>query len=492
VRAVIGIVVAVALLSPSSSDGEAFQETCVQVTGTPVGMQIIQGQLIHGDVKLWNNMWGMRGYKNDNLEQCLFTDGADLGWTWIKGTTDPVCCAPGSQRCPAPACMYQFSIPSLNYGVDPWGNTTGAADLPVNVGNLQSLVVSHDITYVATDDTPGSPGPIYARHSLVYDLFLTTEEPAAGTDVSTSITDEMLIFLHYNPEYPDIEACSSTMNDPIEPNAVFDGFNSYDYHAFSPFNVIGQNYHQFRLVGGDLASTPIPQNVDLAPFLRYIKKRHDQPDLWVGKIVMGTQLYDHTTGSATFHGGPTFAVESCECPQIADATCTTGFAKGALLIEETVPGKEKFLAKLTKGPQLARTDMGNPMAVAGGTTSYSLCIYDENSDLVSSMCVDRAGDTCGGRPCWKSLRGDPPNGKGYFYKDTAADSGITKLLYKSASAGRSKVIITGRGSNIPSGIAAALQSSTQATIQLRSSDAQCLSVTLSDVKRNDADSYKIK
>jgi hypothetical protein len=488
-KTAIGVVMAAVLLIPSCSSGGAFQETCVQVNGTPVGMQIIQGQLSQGDMNLWNNMWGIRGYKNDNLEQCLFTDGTDLGWTWTKGTTDPACCAPVGQSCQFPPCMYQFSIPQLNYGVDPFGNTTGATNLPVNVANLQSLAVSHDITYVATDDMPGSPGPIYARHSLIYDLFLTTEKPAAGTDVSHSITDEVLIFLAYNPEYPDIEACSSTMSDPIEPNAVFDGFNYYDYHAFSPLNVIGQNYHQFRLVGGNVVGAPIPQEVDLAPFLRYIKERHDQPDLWVGKVVMGTQLYDHTRGSVTFHGGPVFAVESCDCPQIADATCTAGFDKGTLLVEETIPGKEKFLAKLIRGPELAQTDLGDPI---GGGTKYSLCIYDENSNLAASMCVDRAGDVCDGTPCWKSLGNAPPNGKGYRFKDHSADAGILKLLYKAGDTGKSKVIVKGRGANIRSGIPAALQSSNQATIQLRTEAGQCLSATMTDVKRNGPGCFKIK
>jgi len=102
--------------------------------------------------------------------------------------------------CPAPACMYQFSFESLHYGVSKWGISSGAFDMPVRVGDLQSFVGTHDITYVTTDDTPGSPGPIYARHALVYNLFLTTEEPAPGQNIS-----------------------------------------------------IGQNYQQFRRVGGDVA-----------------------------------------------------------------------------------------------------------------------------------------------------------------------------------------------------------------------------------------------
>jgi hypothetical protein len=300
-----GFLVTVALLCASTPPPAFGFEDCIEAYGTTVPLQIIVGQLTLGDMWLWNNMWGIRGHAIDNFKQCLFTDGDEFGWTWIKGTTDPVCSAPGGPPCPAPACMYQFTFGSLNYGVDPWGNDTGAADMPVNVRDLQSFVGTHDITYVATDDAPGSPGPIYARHALVYDLFLTTEEPEAGQDHSQSITDEVIIMMHYNPEYPDIEACSSTMSDPIEASAVFDGFYHYDYHSFDDGNSIGQNYHQFRRVGGDVAGAPVPANLDMVPFFQYLKQRYDQPDLWLGQVVIGEQLYDHTHGSVTFNSTPT-------------------------------------------------------------------------------------------------------------------------------------------------------------------------------------------
>jgi hypothetical protein len=96
------------------------------------------------------------------------------------------------------------------------------------------------------------------------------------------------------------------MSDPIEANAVFDGFHSYDYQSYGENNAIGQNYHQFRLVGGDVAGAPIPTNLDMVPFLQYLKRRYDQPDLWLGKVTIGAQLYDHTQGSVTFNSTPTF------------------------------------------------------------------------------------------------------------------------------------------------------------------------------------------
>lgn len=485
---------------------EEFQESCVREAGTPVDMAIIQGELISGDIKLWNNMWGIRGHKNDDLEQCLFTDGDDLGWRWRKGTTDRTCCAPEGQGCQFPFCMFQFSFPSLNYGVDPWGNGTGAPDLPASVANLQSLVVEHDITYEAIDVMPGTPAqiftpyypygspfPIYARHSLIYDLFLTTEKPAEGVDVSASATDEMLIFLNYNPEYPDEEACSLTVSEPIEAKAVFDGHHYYDYHTFSPFNVIGRNYHQFRLVGGDSPDNPIPQRVDLVPFLRYLKERYQQPDLWVGKIVMGTQTYDHTQGSVTFHDGPDFDVDACDCPQVADATCTTGFDRGMLAIDASDPGNERLRARMTGGPRLTQKDMGNPIGATGGDTSYSVCLYDESSELAGSLCVDRTDDFCNGKPCWRQIGSRrTPSRKGYAYKDSKAETGIQRLWYRSGKDGHSRLIVKGRGPNIQSGLPAALASSEEVTVQVRSSDAQCLSVTLDDVRKSDDDRYTIR
>lgn len=181
------------------------------------------------------------------------------------------------------------------------------------------------------------------------------------------------------------------------------------------------------------------------------------------------------------------------CPEVADSGCTSGFSKGFLLVRD-VSGKEKIIGKWIKGPALSQTDMGNPLA-GGSGTAWTMCIYDQSDALVGQLVVDRAGDSCSGRPCWKSVGKEPPDpaGKGYKYKDAALSSdGVQKIIYKGGTAGHSKAILKGKGSNIPSGIAAALQSSTQATIQLRSSDGECLSAVLTDRKKNDVDFYKIK
>jgi hypothetical protein len=191
------------------------------------------------------------------------------------------------------------------------------------------------------------------------------------------------------------------------------------------------------------------------------------------------------------------------CPDSIGAGCAAGFAKGVFLVDERVAGKEKLVAKMLKGPALMQTDLGNPLdAGQGGTgTAYSLCVYDGAGDLVfgrrgpADVVVDRAGDVCAGKPCWKAV-GNAPNdprgpGTGYKYKDPAsASDGVFQLVYKGGDTGKSQVTLTGNGSGLPSGIPAALQSSSQVTVQLRSSDGICLSVDLSDIKKHERSLFK--
>ena len=168
------------------------------------------------------------------------------------------------------------------------------------------------------------------------------------------------------------------------------------------------------------------------------------------------------------------------------------FPKGLFAVKETPAGKEKLLAKFIGGPALAQTDLGNPLSTGG--TAYTLCVYDDGGSLVGELTVDRAGDTCGTDPCWRAIGGAPPSGKGYKYKDDAlAASGAFKILYKGGAAGKSKALFKGKGNDLPDGIAAALQSSANATVQLRGDDAtECLSITVSDIKKHDPDFFKAK
>ena len=180
------------------------------------------------------------------------------------------------------------------------------------------------------------------------------------------------------------------------------------------------------------------------------------------------------------------------CPAAPDGTCLSTFAKGMLLVKDAPAGKEKLQAKLIGGPALVQTALGNPLS--GGGTSYNLCIYDDVGNLVDEVDVARAGDTCGGDPCWKALGAAPPDGKGYKYKDSLLSAGgVSQILYKGGPAGKSKALVKGSGAGLSPGVAAALDSSSSATVQLRGSDASvCLSLTVSDIKKHDPTFFKGK
>jgi hypothetical protein len=197
------------------------------------------------------------------------------------------------------------------------------------------------------------------------------------------------------------------------------------------------------------------------------------------------------TPTATATITPTATPTPLDCPAAPDGTCLNPFAKGLLLVKEA-GSKSKFIAKMIGGPATAQTDLGDPLM--GGGTVYHMCLYDGVGNLVGKLNVARAGATCGSAPCWKAVGGDPPGGKGYKYKDKAATAdGVTQILYLSGAAGKTKALVKGAGANLPTGIAAALQSSTSATAQLHGNDApKCLSVTVTDVKKHDPTLFKAK
>lgn len=193
---------------------------------------------------------------------------------------------------------------------------------------------------------------------------------------------------------------------------------------------------------------------------------------------------------------PIDATDTC-CPPTPD-TCTGGFAKGILIVKEAA-GKEKLLVKMIKGPAILQADFGDP--VTAGGTKYNLCIYDDTPSLAGELIVDRGGDTScsgGATDCWSPIGPLPPSGKGYRYKDydLLAD-GAAKILLKGGalSAGKSKIIVKGKGTSLPLPITPSLTATTSVTVQLRGDDAPapgCWSVVLSTIKKQTADSFKAK
>ena len=170
-------------------------------------------------------------------------------------------------------------------------------------------------------------------------------------------------------------------------------------------------------------------------------------------------------------------------------TCTTNWGKASLLVTETRFGKERIKVDLKKGPAVNATSYGDP---ASGSAAYSLCLHDANDNLAGALTVDRAGDTCSGKPCWRDL-----GPRGFVYKDKVASSdGVTRLKLIPGAVGQSRIQIRAannrsRGqTTMPTGIAQALAGSARATLQLHLHGGGCFEAVLDDVKRNEPAFFK--
>jgi hypothetical protein len=164
--------------------------------------------------------------------------------------------------------------------------------------------------------------------------------------------------------------------------------------------------------------------------------------------------------------------------------------RGILLVKEKVSGNERLKA-LLKGlvPTVDATQFGDPVS---GMTVYAICLYDGSDALVATLEVDRAGATCAGQPCWKAL-----GTSGFRYSDAATTAdGVQKIIVKGGDAGKGRVLVkaknnTARGqTSMPVGITAALESNASATVQVLTDDADCFTLTLTDVQQAASDFLK--
>ncbi len=198
-------------------------------------------------------------------------------------------------------------------------------------------------------------------------------------------------------------------------------------------------------------------------------------------------------GSSCDDGVVCTALDTCDgagaCQSGGPATTCISWPKANLLIKEKKAGKEKLIAKFLRGPALGQGDFGNPEA---GSTGYEICVFDDAGNLAGSMSVDRAGDLCAQKACWKAKKET-----GWQYKDkSAASDGVTKVKLFGGSAGKTQIQVQA-GNNgkkgqlsMPVGVAAALMGTTSATVQVLASDAQCFDVTLNQIKKQEQDFFK--
>jgi cysteine-rich repeat protein len=167
-------------------------------------------------------------------------------------------------------------------------------------------------------------------------------------------------------------------------------------------------------------------------------------------------------------------------------------AQAQLAASEKTAGKEKLKVQWKKvASATTQGAFGDPVM---GTTRVALCLYDDVGTLIRGFVVDRGGQLCAEKPCWKV------NGtKGYGYKDKAAASdGISKIVYGAGEAEKGKADAAGANNAskgqtaLPTGVVAALSGKTNPTMQLVTSNGLCLGATMTEVTTDDGIQYKAR
>lgn len=176
------------------------------------------------------------------------------------------------------------------------------------------------------------------------------------------------------------------------------------------------------------------------------------------------------------------------CSMSPQPNCNAA-AQAKLDINEKKTGKEKMKLQWKKlAGATTQLGFGDPVA---GTTAVTLCIYNDGDGLVEEYIVDRAGDQCAGKDCWKAKG---TKGYGYKDKDNFAD-GISKLSFKTGAAGGGKADAKGKNNaaksqnSLPVGVVTKLNGNIAPRIQMLTSNNFCVSATMTDVKKDDATRY---
>ena len=171
------------------------------------------------------------------------------------------------------------------------------------------------------------------------------------------------------------------------------------------------------------------------------------------------------------------------CPDTLDPFCLDA-GRAKFDYNEKRVGREKMNLRWQKiATATTQADYGDPL---NGATSVATCIYDDAGILAREFVVDRAGDVCAGKPCWKTK-----GTRGYEYKDKETSAtGISKIDYLSGDAGKGRASTKGKNNakqghtSLPTGVVASLNGSTALTIQVLTEDGWCVGATLDEIKED--------
>jgi len=257
-RWIVVLIVLVATIGTAVGQGRIVQSDVERANGETVPPSDWKN-IFFGQFRLDNNLWGIINAQA-TFEQAIYVyDSGQYGYNWTRVSSS----------------SKGITYPAVFYGMSPWGGDSTTPSLPVSVQSLRSLIAIHDIEHVVSDNNGNS------TWDFAYDIWITSKKPD-GTDISSTITDEVMVWFGWNKD--------AWTPPAVEKNAVNDGFNVYYYTATWQNNP--SRFHMFRITG----TQHIPEKVDLQPFLTYVAKKYNRPQLWLADIELGDETYDGTSG----------------------------------------------------------------------------------------------------------------------------------------------------------------------------------------------------
>ena len=175
------------------------------------------------------------------------------------------------------------------------------------------------------------------------------------------------------------------------------------------------------------------------------------------------------------------------CPTTATLGCAVAGKSKLIIKDKNADGAgvgDKVLWKWLKGPLTIQSDFGDPTA----TANQAVCIYDGAGTLVMDFNL-AAASVCGASPCWAAV-----GTSGYQYKDAALTTdGVGKYQLKGGAAGKSKILLKGKGATLPLPPATLPLAAGTVTVQAHNrTNGNCWESSFPAAIKNDPDLFKAK
>jgi len=194
-----------------------------------------------------------------------------------------------------------------------WGvpSSSTKLTLPVDLSKVKHLNMDVDMSYNWTDLKPVKSPPIY-RSRLIYDFFITSEEPKAHSSATVkTITDEIVIDIANNDEFT--LPCGYKPGQGADPlvRDILPGLDLMDileYDMPCPscgFNRMTHFRRQNSTCEGNGKSCNIAPNLDLMEVINKVRtlrpeSRQKPMGNWLGSMEIGTEIYDNTHVAVVF------------------------------------------------------------------------------------------------------------------------------------------------------------------------------------------------